>query len=1215
MGQANSSTNAHTSNNTTHATQGDHPQTSGSATNDDAGPNLHLRPGTGASRRSRTQSVRNSILNLMRHDSDSIQNDPHDERPSGSRSEKKLWRRSRRWSKTPVQSAVETATTVSPILKDDQISQQEQGLQPREQGDASTAPKQETTKQATELSEDAEEPQSTPALPVRSSPSPSPPESDTNSPSELPSSPTTSTTSASLIVPATRTVERPVELATIDLQGTTGNVVDSYDAARPNATPTSPSTVQDNLSPQDGPRPSPQPQEQPHQGTFPPPGTLVVVQGVVHTNDPPRTTAPSATQNASSVNPQNMGSRNSPLNSDSVAASSSGIGGNLFSRHRSRDPTPGQRNSLLSSLLRRGDTSPSNPSGAGSPLGRRSGSSSSLSLPQPNIGDVGVEGDDHSGNPTVTSIPSSNPPNAEHGNAQQDSSRRHGQLSDSSIEVLGTLLSVATAATAASLVTGSADAFFRAPQNASAVSGASSENQSSPSSDSSGNSSAPESSGAAGSITTPNFALPAIARALANANPTAAAAVARREHEREVERERVDAERRRVRTLWEGLRNRLNSRGRNDLNTPNATVNSPILSNEPHTIPPPVGGVTAADGTNDSGSTGSGLGNGPHDGAGPGTGGLVSDALFHEIARAFNLGSRSSEGQHQDEQQIEPPTATPHQQGDGVTVIHNSQSTQSSHSNHPEVTPVQSNSPSESTNNQQNQDTAREPTQDSFERFLIDLQADLRIALLRLDSLSAETTRPEDHAATGGEEQPPATQEVIASTPNGVDEGTSSGSPLVATRDDVLVPPPCDATGSALAPAVASSLPAPTSVDSDAKAEEVEAEIPPVESNHPHSYRSDSVPVHQATETANILPPSEVTDTSSGPQTSSVPEPELNPPGNVEGASNADTNTRGISTIGRGGISWWRMYRFPPVRISPPVPQSTPPNAGSEPSGDRDTTPQTPSVDPQTSDIAPQSTLPVADGQTTTAPELQPTASPSSPPASNAPTATENSGSLVVPVIVVGLQSIGLDGRQLDQPSEVNPTNTEENETSGSRTETPDRLRGRSWQSRAARALGRFSGRRGINNVSTESGNEAQENVGRTFYIYVFGGYYPPNHQIVTGSDNLDSFEALWELAELLGQVKPPTVTRDDIERSGLETFKAHQIQLYEAEGKIASNCVEKCLVCLDDYAADDDLRLMSCKHAFHKQCVDKWLETGRNNCPACRSTGVNIGEPPVTSS
>ena len=29
----------------------------------------------------------------------------------------------------------------------------------------------------------------------------------------------------------------------------------------------------------------------------------------------------------------------------------------------------------------------------------------------------------------------------------------------------------------------------------------------------------------------------------------------------------------------------------------------------------------------------------------------------------------------------------------------------------------------------------------------------------------------------------------------------------------------------------------------------------------------------------------------------------------------------------------------------------------------------------------------------------------------------------------------------------------------------------------------------------------------------------------------------------------------------------------------------------------------MSCRHAFHRTCVDEWLQTGRNNCPACRTT------------
>ena len=128
----------------------------------------------------------------------------------------------------------------------------------------------------------------------------------------------------------------------------------------------------------------------------------------------------------------------------------------------------------------------------------------------------------------------------------------------------------------------------------------------------------------------------------------------------------------------------------------------------------------------------------------------------------------------------------------------------------------------------------------------------------------------------------------------------------------------------------------------------------------------------------------------------------------------------------------------------------------------------------------------------------------------------------------------------------------------------------------------------------------------RTFLIYVVGGYYPPDHTIVTGGlDNFESFEALLELAEMLGHSKPPTVTKEDIDKSGLETIKPWQLTQYEDEGRVSYNCIERCLICLDDYDEEDDIRIMSCRHAFHKDCVDKWLQTGKNNCPACRSTGV----------
>ncbi|KAI0265606.1 hypothetical protein BC834DRAFT_167967 [Gloeopeniophorella convolvens] len=202
-----------------------------------------------------------------------------------------------------------------------------------------------------------------------------------------------------------------------------------------------------------------------------------------------------------------------------------------------------------------------------------------------------------------------------------------------------------------------------------------------------------------------------------------------------------------------------------------------------------------------------------------------------------------------------------------------------------------------------------------------------------------------------------------------------------------------------------------------------------------------------------------------------------------------------------GGINWWRMYRFPPMVVPPgAVPAPASPTAAAA-------TPTAVAAAPEPSPGAEHGAAPAQDGST------------------------------VVPVIVVGLQSV-------------------------------------------RRARGEAHG-------ST------------TFFIYVIGGYYPPNHQLVIGTDPLASFD---ELAELLGHAKPPTATKEDIEQSGLEVIRAAVLAEYERAGRVAPMCVDRCLICLDEYGAEEDLRLLGCRHVFHKECVDRWLETGRNNCPACRS-------------
>ncbi|CAM9506754.1 unnamed protein product [Scytosiphon promiscuus] len=59
-------------------------------------------------------------------------------------------------------------------------------------------------------------------------------------------------------------------------------------------------------------------------------------------------------------------------------------------------------------------------------------------------------------------------------------------------------------------------------------------------------------------------------------------------------------------------------------------------------------------------------------------------------------------------------------------------------------------------------------------------------------------------------------------------------------------------------------------------------------------------------------------------------------------------------------------------------------------------------------------------------------------------------------------------------------------------------------------------------------------------------------------------------------------------------------VKYSEAEGLEEDSCA----VCLFDYQAEDELRHLPCKHAFHKLCLDKWLATNRS-CPICRALRV----------
>lgn len=78
------------------------------------------------------------------------------------------------------------------------------------------------------------------------------------------------------------------------------------------------------------------------------------------------------------------------------------------------------------------------------------------------------------------------------------------------------------------------------------------------------------------------------------------------------------------------------------------------------------------------------------------------------------------------------------------------------------------------------------------------------------------------------------------------------------------------------------------------------------------------------------------------------------------------------------------------------------------------------------------------------------------------------------------------------------------------------------------------------------------------------GGVYPENHPLVIApnllSDEALSYDEMLRLAEILGSVKPPTATQDEIKKSTLPVIKGSQVRQSAENNEVLAITADRCL-------------------------------------------------------
>jgi len=83
---------------------------------------------------------------------------------------------------------------------------------------------------------------------------------------------------------------------------------------------------------------------------------------------------------------------------------------------------------------------------------------------------------------------------------------------------------------------------------------------------------------------------------------------------------------------------------------------------------------------------------------------------------------------------------------------------------------------------------------------------------------------------------------------------------------------------------------------------------------------------------------------------------------------------------------------------------------------------------------------------------------------------------------------------------------------------------------------------------------------------------------------------------------------RNNLRRIYIQSGIVYDVELAQYDYSICMNNKnfpveqESCIICYEDYSKEDNIKeLKNCKHIFHKDCINTWLNVNEI-CPICRN-------------